>query len=225
MDHINWEKYVDAIYGIHFLPYKNRRVEFEIELDYMDILHSPIFKYHFTYPNVFDKVVLDNYKPTFRDYNNERVNLVTNVTLAYHSIFREAQELGYRKICIIEDDIRFLHDKTKWIQVLDHLPEEWDFIQFDMILNHENFPRLQTLQRGAWFHSNYTGGYWGAAFCFWSKNAIDFSVQQQESELTVCDYLLANRDDPRLASLKRFVPAHHLMWQASQPEKYLKLEY
>ena len=225
MEHIDWKKYVDAIYGIHFLPYKSRRVSFEVELDYMDILHNPIFKYHFTYPNVFDRPIVDYYHPTFRDYNNERKSLVTNITLAYHSIFREAQELGYRSICIVEDDIRFLHDKQSWIQTLEHLPTEWDFIQFDKILNRENNHRLQTLQKGEWFHSNYTGGYWGSAFCFWSEAAINLAVELQEHEFIVSDYLLINRDDPRLDSFKRFVPAKHLMWQASQPEHYIELTY
>lgn len=225
MPTIDWSKYVDAIYCIHALSYNDRKEECDQELDYMDILHSPIFKYHNTFQNAFDYIVLDHYKPAFRDFNNYRLNLVLNIFMAYHAIFRESQELGYSKILIIEDDTKFVRDKELWLNTLEHLPPKWDFIQFDMIMNKECNSRLETLKKGEWFHSNYTGGYWGTAFAMWSRKAINMGVRLQEQSFIVSDYLLVNRDDPMLDSLNRFVPANQLMWQKCQPKHYHELIY
>ena len=225
MDTIDWTKYVDAIWCISYIKYKNRREECEKELEFMDILHSPIFNYYYTFTNKFEYMVLDQVKPAFRDYHNHRRDIALNVMMAYHNLLRMAQDFGYKKVLIVEDDLRFVRDKQRMIDTLEHLPEEWDYIQFDKIQNHENYKMLSSLEPGPYFNANYTGGYWGTAFCMWGNKGIDVAVEVFEKDMVVSDYVLANRDDPRLNGLKRFVPTRHLMWQADQHECYFNRLY
>lgn len=217
---IDWTKYVDAIYCIHFIPYKDRKVLCDEELDFMDILHSPIFKYHYTYRDNLQYIILNNINTVVPDYKNERKDLALNCILAYHSIFRESQEFGYKRILIIEDDITFVRDKDRMIDTLEHLPEEWDYIQFDKVMSKSLEPMLDTLQRGPYFHGNYTGGYWGTAFCMWGEKSFDLCIKLIEDHLIVSDWLLVNRDDDRVNNMKRFVAARHLLYQAGRREFY-----
>ena len=221
---IDWTKYVDAIYCIHFLPYWNRLKKIEDNLQYIDVLDSPIFSWHFTYPNAFDEIIASYMKPTYIDYHTERRRLSINVTLAYHNIFREIQEIGYDKVLIIEDDCTFIYNrKSLFIETLENLPENWDYIQFDKartLGRPEYFPFLQTLTDGKYFLSNYTGGYWGTTFTLWSKKAIDIAVKKQEKEFFISDHLLANRIDPELSDLNRYIPKHSFIYQASAIPSY-----
>ena len=138
---IDWTKYVDVIYCLHFLPYKDRLNKIKTNLNYLDILDSPIFHWYYTYPNAFDEMIAHYINPTYPDYLNERRKKTLNLNIAYHNMFREIQELGYNKVLIIEDDCTFIYGrKPLFIETLKHLPENWDYIQFDKLqaLNHRN---------------------------------------------------------------------------------------
>lgn len=211
---IDWTRYVDAIYCLHFLPYKYRLKKIEATLNYIDILDSPIFHWYYTYPNVFDEMIANYIKPTYCDYHNERRRKTLNLNIAYHNMFREVQELGCNKVLIIEDDCTFIYGrKPLFAETLNHLPSEWDYIQFDKVraLNHTK--DLATLKQNDWFFSNYTGGYFGTSFTMWSKKAIDYAVKLQEKDLTIADHIFGNRCDPELTKFKRYVPKHNFIYQ------------
>lgn len=213
---IDWSKYVDAIYCLHYIPYDKRLGNLVISLNYFDILNSEIFDWYLTFPNVFDEIIANHINPTYRDFHNERRQLSINVSLAYHNMFRQIQELGLEKVLIIEDDCAFLQGRKKLLlDTLEHLPENWDYIQFDKVRAYrpEYAPFLKTLVDGEWFCSNYTGGYWGTTFTFWSKKAIDIAVKKLETEMPISDHLLVNRNDSDLDGLNRFVPHYSFIYQ------------
>lgn len=221
MSLIDWTRYVDKIYCLHFLPYLNRLDSIKENLDYMDILSSPIFSWYFSYPNAFDKLICNYIKPPYCDYYNERKAKVTNLNIAYHNIFREVQELEYKKILIIEDDCTFVCGRKKlFIEALEHLPENWDYIQFDKKEAFNGY--LNSLVHGDWFHSNYTGGYWGTVFAMWSLKGINIAVKELESKLTMADILLANRNDEKLNTLNRYVSKYYFMYSPENIAMYKK---
>ena len=213
---INWAKYVDAIYCLHFLPYKYRIEKIKTTLNYLDILNSPIFHWYYTYPNAFDEMIVNFIKPTYCDYHNNRRTKTLNLNIAYHNMFREIQELGYNKVLLIEDDITFVYGrKNLFLETLKHLPENWDYIHFDKVRAGNRTKDLNTLQDGEYFCSNFTGGYYGGGFSMWSKKAINIAVKKQEQDLSIIDHLVINRDDcaPELNTLKRYVPKHTFFYQ------------
>lgn len=213
---IDWTKYVDAIYCLHFLPYKYRLKKMEVDLGYIDILDSPIFKWYYTYPNVFDEMIAHYINPTYPDYLNERRKKTLNLNIAYHNMFREIQEFCYEKVLILEDDFTFVYGrKNLFIETLENLPIEWDYIHFDKVRAGNRMEDLKTLQDEGYFYSNFTGGYYGGGFTMWSKKAIDIAVKKQEQDLSIIDHLVINRDDyaPELNTLKRYVSKHTFVYQ------------
>lgn len=217
---IDWTRYVDAIYCIHYLPYKERKAACDSELMFMDILNSPIFKYYWTYQEKYDDIIVDYMHPAYEDFHNDRKAITSNLMHAYYRIFRESQELGYNKVLIVEDDVRFDNRKQYMLDTLDHLPQDWDYVVFDKILTKRENHRLESIVRGPYFGSNYTGGFWGTAFSMWSIKAIGIAINVLESELWPADYILANRDDERLLSLNRYVTTHTLLYQDDQLARY-----
>ena len=163
--------------------------------------------------------------PTYEDFHNERRSMSVSLTHAYYRIFRESQELGYRSILVIEDDIRFDHRKQYMLETLEHLPDDWDFVAFDKILNQRENHRLATIVPGPYFGSNYTGGFWGTVFGMWSAKAMNVAVNVLESELWPIDYILINRDDERLLSLKRYVTTKTMTYQDGQMLRYQHILY
>lgn len=211
---IDWTKYVDAIYCLHFLPYKDRLNKIKTNLNYLDILDSPIFHWYYTYPNNFDEMIADSIKPTYCDYHNQRRTKTLNLNIAYHNMFREIQELCYNKVLIIEDDFTFIYGrKGLFAESLEHLPLEWDYIQFDKLQALNHMQDLVTLKIDDWFCANYTGGYFGTSFTMWSKKAIDYAVKLQEKNLTIADHIFGNRNDVELRKFKRFIPRHSFVYQ------------
>ena len=211
---IDWTKYVDAIYCLHFLPYKDRLNRIKANLNYLDILDSPIFHWYYTYPNTFDEMIADSIKPTYCDYHNQRRTKTLNLNIAYHNMFREIQELGYNKVLIIEDDCTFIYGrKGLFAESLEHLPVEWDYIQFDKLQALNHMQDLVTLKIDDWFCENYTGGYFGTSFTMWSKKAINYAVKLQEKNLTITDHIFGNRNDMELRKFKRFIPRHSFVYQ------------
>ena len=217
---IDWKRYVDGIYCINYLPYKERRKECEKELAAMDILHSPIFQFHWTYHNRYDAIILEHMNPPYKDFHNDRKELVTNLTMAYYQILREAQERDQSSILTIEDDIRFVCNKWTMKNTLDRLPSGWDYIQFDKLLNNSEKHRLVNLATDGYYIFNYQGGYWGTVFTMWSRKAIDYTVALLENQLWPIDYAVVNRDDDTLNQLKRYTTVQSLVHQDGQDIRY-----
>ena len=221
MSTIDWTHYVDAIYCMHCDTYQSRMPRLEEELKKVDILGSPIFQYWTTHPDpsLYEKI--DKMDPSHPDFHNDRRQVATQITFAYYDMFRMLKEQGYDKVLICEDDVVFHPDKSRLIGSLEHLPPDWDFIQFDRIFTPEFEHYLSSCEPyNGWFYQNYTGGYWGTAFTFWSKEAIKTAVDVLSTEFVPSDYILINRDDPKIGHLKRYIPTRYIVHQLDQDGRY-----
>ena len=112
---IDWGKYVQSIYCLHYLPYKDRLDVFKKELAKMDILQSSILSFYWTYYSKFDKMIVDSVSVGYPDFYNARSTIASNVTLAYYHIFKEAIALELDAIVTIEDDLRFSSTKDEML--------------------------------------------------------------------------------------------------------------
>lgn len=116
---INWKKYADKIYVIsHTINFDKRKT---LEKQFIDI-DLKEFTYHYSVnPNLF--------KPS--KYIIEKKQYYC--TIAHYETIKEAYELGYESIIIIEDDVHFLKDLNEIENQLNKFYNSGDIVLFDYI--------------------------------------------------------------------------------------------
>lgn len=73
-----------------------------------------------------------------------------NITIWHYLIVKEAYELGYKHILIIEDDINFLKNTNYIANVLNSLPENYDICQL-----HKGFVYMNSIDLKVNKHNDY----------------------------------------------------------------------
>ena len=119
---IDWKKYIDHIYCIHYVPYSDRRERLEKELKRVGILDSGIFSWQLSY-----------------DIPKFTKNPLEDNTYNHLQCYCNAKYMGYKKVMILEDDIVFLKDINMIQTLLDNLPNEYDICLFDHIFFKNDF--------------------------------------------------------------------------------------
>lgn len=114
---INWNKYFDHIYCVHYVPMKDRRYDIESELKRVGIYDSGIFSWQLSYdiPKYVER------------YTNKSVS---DLTYNHYLIFNDILFHHYNKVMVIEDDVRFLKDLDRIERLLDECPD-YDLCLFD----------------------------------------------------------------------------------------------
>jgi hypothetical protein len=109
---IDWKKYFDRIYCIHYLPYKERYRKCVDELTRVGIRESGIFSWKLTWDSpLFDKLYqVCNAAPSVG---------CMKIGIAHYMCIKEAYELGFSHILILENDNVFLKDVDCIEKILD----------------------------------------------------------------------------------------------------------
>lgn len=128
---IDWTKYFDKIVCVHYLPYKERYETLCKELDYVDILNSPIFEWKYVLNN--EKILNIGQKSSFNQMH-KNVNSISN-TLSEFDIWNLSAFYDYKHTLIIEDDVLFRKNKEQIFEVLENLPDDYDICLFDYVFN------------------------------------------------------------------------------------------
>ena len=122
----------DHIYCLHYLPYRDRLPVLREEFERVGIDESASY---FSWKYVFPSDTLDcmyddkglNIDAALRSVTRKYIK---KVSLYHYEIIKEAYALGYKKILILEDDVRF-HSNLDYIkQLIDNMPDS-DVILFD----------------------------------------------------------------------------------------------
>ena len=124
---IDWGKYVDGIYCLHYYPQTSKYKRLVDELKRVNIYGFRGFHLEYNFPSPYDKLIFEKH----RDSNFCPKVLYVNVCLAVIRILKTALARGERRILFLENDVAFLKDKSEMIQILDSIPNDADFIQFD----------------------------------------------------------------------------------------------
>jgi hypothetical protein len=132
---INWNKYFDRIYCIHYLPQKNKLARLFKELDRVGLSSNYIFNMRYTCPSPYDKIIFEKY----RDRTLCPSLGFVNICLEVRRILYEALEFGYKRILLLEDDLAFLKDKNDMVRILDAIPNGYDIIQFDKLVTNNGW--------------------------------------------------------------------------------------
>ena len=131
---IDWKKYVDKIYAVHFLNSKNNYNDFINELKRVDIYSSDIFEIFEGIPSSLINKLADQANDVSGCINSiDGLHSIYNMLFNHYFVIKKAYIKGYDKILVLEDDICFLKDINKITQILDN---------YIYLLEDENTPAI-----------------------------------------------------------------------------------
>lgn len=127
-DKIDWAGRFDRIFCLHYVGHKDRMPGITAELRRTGILDSGVFEFRYTCNDPFEKSIEDTHRKlaTLPEQNRAYTSILVN----YARVLRESLALGYRRILVLEDDIRFLKDLGELARVVDGTPDA-DVVQYD----------------------------------------------------------------------------------------------
>ena len=135
IDNISFSDVFDHIYCLHYLPATERFQKMKNELSHVGIDETAdYFSWVYDYPTPLLDIV----------YNDKRVNMNTalrasgrdyikRVSLKHYEIAKEAYSLGYEKILVLENDVRFHRDRDYITTMLSNLPDS-DVVLLDKMV-------------------------------------------------------------------------------------------
>lgn len=131
----NFSNFFDHIYCLHYLPAEERFQKIKDELKRVGIDESAdYFSWVYDYPTSLIDLV----------FNDKRVNMtvplrasgreyIKRVSMKHYEIIKEAYSLGYDRILILENDIRFHNDLGYIERLISNMPDT-DIIMFDKMV-------------------------------------------------------------------------------------------
>lgn len=125
---IKWNKYADEYYVISYVKNFEKRKKLEKQFKKIGLNK---FKYYFSVNSNLLKTL-----PVFKDITSKHFWILEKhlyCTLTHYFAIKEAYDLGYESIIIIEDDVNFLKDKKEIENQLDKYYLSGDIVLFDYI--------------------------------------------------------------------------------------------
>ena len=166
---IDWAKYFDKIYCIHFLPQKNKLQRLKEELTRVGILQSGIFEWRYTSKCKYDTCIYEKFKADDPMLREPFVNIILEI----RRILAEAIYFDYSRILLLENDVAFLKNVSLISDILEEMPREGGLIQFDKFVNDGQskyiYDELMKNNNGKRY-IEYKNGVFSSAACF-SLNA------------------------------------------------------
>ena len=196
---IEWNKYFDHIYCVHFLPYKDRLAKIKSELKRVGILDSGIFSWQYTWDTPF-------YNVLSRTGINKALSVgYMKCGLSQYYCHKEAYDLGYNRILVLEDDISFLKDLDKIKEILEATPEDYDLVLYDNTgRNPAKYHKYREENQINDFFCHYDNDMILASCYGASRNFMKHKIECEEKALNTNDkYMSYNPAMPENPKLKR----------------------
>lgn len=196
---IDWKKYFDHIYCIHYLPYKERYRKCVDELTRVGIRESGVFSWKLTWDTpLFDRLYqVCNAAPSVG---------CMKIGFAHYMCIKEAYELGFNHVLILENDNIFLKDVNKIEKILNDLPDDYDICLLDKIpavsAKYEDAVKNATNES----FIDIDKKFYVLANCYaLSRKGMEHIIKSQEKTLAISDtYLRFNNFMPEEPGLKRY---------------------
>jgi hypothetical protein len=129
--HIEWSRHFDRAYCFHFVEDRARLPGITGEFSRIGLLDSGIFRWCNTFPNPWEKRLIEAYPKIWRAGPNRTALGFLNLGMASMRCLREALADGCRRVLFLEDDIRFLRSLVSIEDALSAMPDNFDIVQFD----------------------------------------------------------------------------------------------
>ena len=196
---IDWKKYFDHIYCIHYLPYKERYRKCVDELTRVGIRESGVFSWKLTWDSpLFDRLYqVCNAAPSVG---------CMKIGFAHYMCIKEAYELGFNHVLILENDNIFLKDADRIEKILNDLPDDYDICLLDKIpavsAKYEDAVKNATNES----FIDIDKKFYVLANCYaLSRKGMEHVIKNQEKRLAISDtYLRFNNFMPEEPGLKRY---------------------
>lgn len=193
------------------------------ELERVGILNAKNFTFFYDCSSPYDDIMYKDIKIAYHP-GDERL-FIKKLSMKHYQMLKVSYDLGYNKILIIEDDIKFLKDLEELYNILINEPEESDITLFDKMIWRIQKARYDKEFENKLYldYSNYT--LFSLAFsstgCYSvSRNGMDEMITNYEHALTASDTYTNNV--PGLSvkmGCKKFVVNTNLAIQES-PQYY-----
>lgn len=192
IEDLNFSDVFDHIYCLHYLPATDRYQKMKDELKHVGIDdESDYFSWVYDYPSPTLDIV----------YNDKRLNMNTalksssrdyikRVSMKHYQIVKEAYSLGYGRILILENDVRFHRDRAYIKEMLSNMPDT-DIVMFDKMvcsapgegIKYQRY--VKTLPDGSLYGSmNDSGVFFIFCSCYaLNRNAMKHIIDAHESSL------------------------------------------
>lgn len=185
---MNWKDNFDHIYCIHYLPYSNRYQKCLSELERTGIKNSGCFSWKLTWDSqIFDKLYeTQKYAPSLG---------CMKVGFSHYMCIKEAYELGFNKILILENDNVFLKDVDLLEKIVENTPD-YDIVLYDKIpATTARYEEAVVKDKINDYFIDIKKNFYVLANCYaLSRLGMEHIIKNQELKLNVSDaYLRYNR--------------------------------
>ena len=198
-----FHKVFDHIYCLHYLPSSDRLPKLKDELKRVGIdENDSYFSWIYDYPSTLFNYIFENkdleidvaLKSSIRKY-------VKRVSLNHYNIIKEAYALGYKRILILEDDVRFHMDLGYINKMLENIPDT-DIVMFDKMTcsrpgeNIKYKKYIKDLPEGTLYGSmNDSGVFFIFCSCYsLNRKAMQHIIETQEKKLLPPDTPLNDKE-------------------------------
>lgn len=202
---IKWTDYFDRIFVVHQASRPERIERLRTEIKRVGILDSGILEYEVTVPTFIE----EKYWGILPEkYRRDRLNPVgaLNLTIANERIFRKSLLGGYRRILVLEDDVQFLSDTAEIKRMLDRLPQNYDFCQFDKVRRGdfaEQYKDLKPIEGTEGAYLGLEGAYFYATTCnAYSQKAMSAALDSLSKGYSNIDCVEIRGDIIRIAAVE-----------------------
>lgn len=191
-----FDELFDRIICLHYIPYEERLEPLKQELKRVGILDSPKFEWKLT----FDSPLLHN---LYKNFPNKCVTQgLFNCAVGHYEVWKTCEMMRYKKVLILEDDVRFLKNVKRVHEIFADTPAEYDYILYDRYA-HSNKVIDETVADR--YNDNFANHKQVSQFesngCYaMSYDALYFNVVCQEQKMTYADVPIKY-----INSLKKYV--------------------
>ena len=103
----------------------------------------------------------------------------------HYSMIKQAYDQGYEYCLIMEDDIRFYLGKEEWRLYLEHIPEDFDILQFGGFTADQHIKDY--MDESKWWVKHPTVGVWTTSMYALSRKGMEYYLEFIDKFLWVAD--------------------------------------
>lgn len=149
-------------------------------------LESNYISYHYTTPFPYNGLIAQ----TFNNTNKGLFSKPNEYDCArsHYSIVKTCYDLGYNHCLIMEDDIRFLKNQELFISFLEHIPNDYDILQFGAFTMDKKAAGILDHYDNGEFWVMHDGIYlWNASMYALSRKGMQYYIGYMDKFFTVAD--------------------------------------
>lgn len=135
IESVSFDDAFDHIYCLHYLPSSERLVKLKKELERVGIdENANYFSWKYDYPSsLLDMVYKSKDIKLDVALRSSSREYIKRVSMMHYEIMKEAYSLGYERILVLENDVRFHKHKEFINKMLNNIPDT-DIVMFDKMV-------------------------------------------------------------------------------------------